>query len=337
VPVLHPDFLARICRFVESRGGDPRQALRLAGLGEARTGEEDIAGVPVPQAHWLLVALQRETSTPTFGLEAGLAAARPLPGPLGDALAAGACLRPGFELIERYAGLRSTCLRATLETRRGFASLVIEPAVMPAEFRRFVLDYAIGSVVRLARNIGEAQPCDLRLDLPWPRPAWHGAYGALADTVRFDEERLALHVTDAALDRPNPAAAPAAFEAARRACEAEHASREARPTMSPGIRRLLETMDPAALTLAGTACRAGVSERTIVRRLRQEGTSFQQLLDDVRREHAARMLETGRACVAEVALALGYASASNFGRSFRRWFGITPTAYLRRRRDSSFR
>ena len=99
-------------------------------------------------------------------------------------------------------------------------------------------------MVRLARDIGGAQPRELRLDLPWPRPAWHGAYGALADTVRFDAGRLALHATDAALDRPNPAAAPPAFEAARRACEAEHASLEARPTMAPGIRRLLETMAP---------------------------------------------------------------------------------------------
>jgi AraC-like DNA-binding protein len=71
--------------------------------------------------------------------------------------------------------------------------------------------------------------------------------------------------------------------------------------------------------------------RTLNRRLKAEGTTFQQLLDEVRFEAACQLLDTGHIPITEIAVSLGYAETSAFSRAFRRWSGATP---VDRRRKS---
>jgi AraC-like DNA-binding protein len=73
----------------------------------------------------------------------------------------------------------------------------------------------------------------------------------------------------------------------------------------------------------------GVSDRTLTRRLGGQGTSFQTLADESRKTRAVALLQDPTLTVAEIAYALDYEDAANFGRAFRRWFGISPGKYRR--------
>ena len=73
-----------------------------------------------------------------------------------------------------------------------------------------------------------------------------------------------------------------------------------------------------------------LSQRTLQRRLQEEGSSFQQLLDDTRRELAEQYLAQPNLTLLEVAYLLGFADPSNFFRAFRRWFDMTPGEYRAR-------
>ena len=64
--------------------------------------------------------------------------------------------------------------------------------------------------------------------------------------------------------------------------------------------------------------------RTLHRRLREQGTTFQQVLDDVRFEVACKLLADAPRPMSEVAARLGYAEPSAFGCAFRRWSGTSP-------------
>lgn len=74
-----------------------------------------------------------------------------------------------------------------------------------------------------------------------------------------------------------------------------------------------------------------LSERTLQRRLAEEGSSYQQLLSDTRQQLAERYLDDGQLPAAEIALLLGYSEPSVFFRAFRNWTGLTPGEYRQRR------
>lgn len=70
-----------------------------------------------------------------------------------------------------------------------------------------------------------------------------------------------------------------------------------------------------------------LSERTLQRRLKEEGTSFHQMLDDTRRELTSQYLTQPKLSLQEISYLLGFSTPSNFFRAFRRWFGTTPNEY----------
>lgn len=79
------------------------------------------------------------------------------------------------------------------------------------------------------------------------------------------------------------------------------------------------------------AAQLAMSPRNLQRRLQLAGTSFQAILDDVRRDLAVRYLDDSRTSLAEVGFLLGFAEPSSFHRAFRRWTGTTPAEARRRR------
>jgi AraC-like DNA-binding protein len=79
-----------------------------------------------------------------------------------------------------------------------------------------------------------------------------------------------------------------------------------------------------------TAKTLGLHARTLQRRLREEGSSFEKIKDDARREWATSLLEQPSVSLTQIAEMLGYADLSAFSRRCRRWFGEAPRAYRMR-------
>jgi AraC-like DNA-binding protein len=73
--------------------------------------------------------------------------------------------------------------------------------------------------------------------------------------------------------------------------------------------------------------------RTLNRRLRAEGTTFQQVLDDVRFEVARNLLSHSHVPLDDIAATLGYSAVTPFMRTFRRWSGTTPGQWRRAAND----
>jgi AraC-like DNA-binding protein len=102
----------------------------------------------------------------------------------------------------------------------------------------------------------------------------------------------------------------------------------------------LEVQRALASTAAGGDARIGtfarqlgMSGRTLQRRLAAEGVSYQQLLDDARKEAAERYIKEPTLAICEIAYMLGYSEAAPFHRAFKRWYGTTPDVFRRERRD----
>lgn len=98
------------------------------------------------------------------------------------------------------------------------------------------------------------------------------------------------------------------------------------PTLSVKLRRLFEADLAEPWTAALAAQQLAMSEATLRRRLAAEGSSFGDLLGDVRMCSAMVLLQSTDQAVNRIALEVGYESASRFAIRFRRRFGFPPTA-----------
>ncbi|MCY1349014.1 HTH-type transcriptional regulator VirS [compost metagenome] len=97
------------------------------------------------------------------------------------------------------------------------------------------------------------------------------------------------------------------------------------------VRQLLRSLLPSGrASLEKVADCMAVNPRTLQRRLEQEGTSFQRLLDETRQGMAHHYLDDPSISMAQLAGLLGYSDASGFSRAFNRWFGVSPLKWQKR-------
>jgi AraC-like DNA-binding protein len=90
--------------------------------------------------------------------------------------------------------------------------------------------------------------------------------------------------------------------------------------------------DAQVQSIEALARHLAMSTRTLQRRLADEGSSYQEILAETRREAAERFLGESALSVAEVGYLLGYSEPAAFHRAFRRWHRVTPVEFRRMRR-----
>ena len=97
---------------------------------------------------------------------------------------------------------------------------------------------------------------------------------------------------------------------------------------SDDIRRLLRTRLMSRRCSADyVAASLAMHRRTLSRRLRRSGMGYRSITNETRFEIARQLLEQTEVPLGQIAAALGYSEASAFTRAFRRWSGVTPTAW----------
>lgn len=94
--------------------------------------------------------------------------------------------------------------------------------------------------------------------------------------------------------------------------------------------RIAEELQKGVPSLEQVAKALATSERTLRRRLEEEGTSFRELLDETRAGLARSYVSDKRLPLSEVAFLLGFSEPSAFHRAFKRWTGTTPNAWRAR-------
>ena len=88
--------------------------------------------------------------------------------------------------------------------------------------------------------------------------------------------------------------------------------------------RLLPVLHTGEVSIDRIAMDLGMSRATLYRRLKQEGVTFADLVDDMRRRLASDYLAARKVSVNETAYLVGFSEASSFVRAFRRWTGQEP-------------
>ena len=187
-------------------------------------------------------------------------------------------------------------------------------------------EFTLAVLVGRFRAHAAFAPEQVRLTRPLPRPPTRHER-LLGAPVAFGCAVAALRMGAASWRAPLRTADPALQDTLRRLAERLELGTPPND-LEHAIRARLRGLLPEGRAEAPTLARAlGLSERTLRRRLRDSGRSFQQIVEDVREAEAERLLSGPEVALAEVALRLGFSDQSAFTRAFRRWKGVPPSAW----------
>jgi AraC-like DNA-binding protein len=203
---------------------------------------------------------------------------------------------------------------------------------------RMEYEFALALALRLARFATGLRLRPAEVQLPGPPARDDSEHRRLlADRVVWCAPRAAILFPASALDAMlSPPDAPLrdaliayADRALARLTEVGTFTRRVREHLE----RELPTGVAGATTLDLAAAELGINARTLRRRLADEGTTFFEQLDDVRRQLAVEYVERSSRPLTEVAALLGFGSTSALHKAFRRWTGRGPMTYRMARRD----
>jgi len=144
--------------------------------------------------------------------------------------------------------------------------------------------------------------------------------------VHFDADKNALVFPAALLNQKLPRATPELQQLVIE--EVKQMDRELTFEFSAKVRRVVRAgLIVGRYSADQTAALFAIERRTLSRRLRGEGATFETLLAEVRYETARQLLVDTRMPMHDIAAAIGYAEVSVFTRAFKRWSGTTPAAW----------
>lgn len=305
------------------RGLDVDALLAEAGVDLSQAEELDLAELTdgFSRAWELAVA---KTGDPAIGLTVPTHPLNSL-GVLSHVVLSAPTVQHALASLSRFTHLVSPTATIDLhsEDGRSFLTLSIASGRRPVPSQRY--DFYCTVLLHGIRWVTGREVRPIAFQHPGPEPVdakrWSEAFGC---PVQFNAPLCQVEINTADLALPIPTADQTVADLCERIATqiAEQQGGSVSIRVRQALMKHLSKGDPRRETMASMLC---MSERTLQRRLTEEGTSFAELVDEVRRELAQRYFQHSDCSPTEITFALGFSDPSNFYRACKRWFGRSPS------------
>ena len=191
-----------------------------------------------------------------------------------------------------------------------------------------LVDVAYASFVELGRQGTGVRIVPKRVELMRPPVSSNAFQDYFGCCVHFGSSHNALVLNSTDLDRPFRTHNPELLEMLGPALASALQELVAHSSVSDQVKVVLKrTMASGRPELSEVARELGISERTLQRRITEEGYNFRQLILEARQDMVRRLLLDLSIDINEVAYLVGFEDANSFYRAFRSWEGTTPTQW----------
>jgi len=266
---------------------------------------------------------------PFWGLRLGASIHPKQVGLLGYVALSSETLGEALKNLTRFLSVLSEGAEAELVIhgkRVSVISRILDPEVLDC---RQIDDFGMSVMLTVCRALTGTELTPDRVDFRTPKPhavAEHKRiFGA---PVRFDQPRTGLVFNSKVMDLPIMTADSGLLKILERYCRDILGRRPAAPTLTYQVRELIaELLTTGEPNIDTVAAALNMSSRTLERRLKAQGLSYRQVLDDLRQQLAERYLGDERLGLSQITYLLGYSEPTAFNRAFRRWTGSTPTHF----------
>lgn len=248
-------------------------------------------------------------------------------GALGLALKTASTLRDALQRLVRYILVLSDTLEYDLRDEVGGGEFVMS---RPSHRRGAHLanECALAAVTSLLREITEGEVTPVAVSFRHSRPASDEPHRSFFGCpIRFEDRVNALHLSTDTL-QTRTRLADDGLSAFLLATLDDLKEKKAERTLEAQVySAVTDSLPDGRAAKSQIARRLGMSERTLHRRLAEEGQTFQSISNRAQREAAESLLVNGDNSLAEVAFLTGFSDQSAFTRAFKGWTGQTPLAF----------
>lgn len=311
-------------------GLDPYQMLRRVGIDAQVLSHPNLLLSPMRVAR-LFEASAEASDCPDFGLR--MAEARRISdlGVVSLLILHLATLRDVLDTTVRYRSLLSSALALHLEETGDVVEVKEELVIEFDEPAIQCYELAIGILLRVFRTILGVKWQPISVHFSHPRPERAQLHRKLlGERVEFGSEFNGLICLKTDLDQPNASADPNLARYAAQFIDSLHDVGDT--SLSYEVRKSIYLLMPmGGATVPRISRSLGLSERTMQRRLANEGAEFSELVNGVRRELTERYLANASYSLTRIAEMLGYGQLSSFTRWFVSEFGVSPSLWRDRK------
>jgi AraC-like DNA-binding protein len=247
---------------------------------------------------------------------------------VGFGLISCATLREAIDFSQRYFQARVPLFRSALRVEPPYAVITLQETIPLGPQYPLVMDMALVELCSLFAKVLGLDPSTAgwtsEIDVPYAEPAAYARYQHRLPRFHFNQPAVQIRFPVDLLDEPIATADAVSVQLAIDRCEQDLARRAPPSTVSAQVSARLTCQGGRYPDIADMAQQLLMSERTLKRRLQDEGTGFQALLDHARQQQAMRLLRQPKLAIKQVAEAVGYGDPANFARAFYKWTGMTP-------------
>ena len=276
----------------------------------------------------LLHLINRELRDPEYIMQLATRAVPTCFSDIGYAARYAPTLEAAMRIQVRNQILRQNICGLSLDLSDRNPRLVWAVTPVDADYLSVMMEFFLGSYAKFCSQLRKSASGAVRVTFQheprFDREHYHLSYGC---PVEFGCDVTSVEFDTHAFEASLPGARPDIVE--QGVVNFNKSAQwlvEGREHMAHGYFYLSTQLNKSSLTIERMAAAFGLSERTLRRRLVDEGLAFRDLIDEVRRDMCELYRMEGARSLSEVAELLGYAELSAFTRAFRRWHGRPPSA-----------
>lgn len=253
-------------------------------------------------------------------------------GAIGLAMMTARTLADALRVACRFQELTYSLITYRLEVApNGSMALIGEGAGVPADLLNFSLYRDLGAIRTLIADLtGGVLPLEKVAVAAPPAPGFEGVRKQIPCPVEFGAARTQWQFLPGTAGMLLPLADGELMTLYSTKCEGLLKNARASAPLSQRLSALLDISPDRAPCAGEIAERFALSERTLHRRLSEEGTRFSALVDKARYRRACQLLADRTMSVEAIAFTMGFAEPSSFSRAFKRWSGMGSLEYRRK-------
>ena len=318
-----------LARGIDSYGYDSAELFTKAGLDHSKL-KDPLARFSFHGVTRLWALARDLIADPCFGIRVASFWHPTTLHALGYSWLASNTLEEAFERMSRYTRVINTGAIGVLKMRKTDEACHLILDLSKAQLAPLpeTVDYVMAMLMIMCRTAYNEELRPIRVSFQHPKPKCTSCFSEFFNApIDYLQPETALSIEPQVCSTPLTTANPELVRINDQVVT-NYLAQLDRSDVTMQVRaKLIERLPSGKITEEEIASSINVSQRSLQRRLREQGMSFTQLLENTRSELGLQYVRDPQRSFNEIAFLLGFAEPGNFSRAFKRWYGKSPTQH----------